>query len=78
MSEKLQLGKYRHNKSKKEYNILGIAHHSETMEELVVYQGLYNSEELGDSPMFARPLEMFLENVELDGKIVPRFKFIKK
>jgi hypothetical protein len=65
---KLKLGKYKHYKSK-EYEVIGVAKHSETLEELVCYRALY-----GDHELWVRPLKMFLENVELDGKKVPRFK----
>lgn len=78
MSEKLKLGKYKHNKSGREYNVLGVARHSETLEELVVYQGIYSSEEFGDNPIWVRPLEMFLEKVEINGQLVSRFEFIEK
>ena len=68
----LKLGKYRHYKGK-EYEVIGIAKHSETFEELVVYQALYGSHDL-----WARPLKMFLEEVEVDGKKMPRFEYISK
>lgn len=71
-----KLGKYQHYKGKY-YQVIDIAHHSETLEKLVVYRGLYNSDELGDKPLFVRPLKMFMENVEVDGKKVPRFKFVE-
>lgn len=70
MSE-ITLGKYQHYKGKY-YQVLGVARHSETLEELVVYQALYDKKSL-----WVRPLKMFLENVEIEGKIMPRFKFIK-
>ncbi|AKL95654.1 hypothetical protein CACET_c22080 [Clostridium aceticum] len=60
--------KYRHFKGK-EYLVLHIAKHSETMEELVVYQALY-----GEQGIWVRPLAMFLEQVEVDGKLVNRFQ----
>ena len=50
------------------YKIIAIALHTETNEQMVIYQGLY-----GDNQYFARPLDMFLEDVELDGYIVERF-----
>lgn len=68
----LKLGKYRHFKGK-EYEVIGIAKHSETMEELVVYQGLY-----GDKPIWVRPLTSFEEQVEVDGNKVPRFECINE
>ena len=55
------------------YKILGVARHSETLEELIVYQALY-----GDGDMWVRPLDMFLENITIDGKLQPRFKCIPK
>lgn len=70
MSE-IKLGKYLHYKGK-EYEVLGVARHSETLEELVVYQLLYD-----DYSWWVRPLKMFLENVEVNGQTVPRFKFIE-
>ena len=63
-------GKYRHYKGK-EYEVIGIARHSETLEELVVYKALYDSE-FGKGAIWARPKKMFLEKV--NG--VPRFKKI--
>ncbi len=61
-------GIYRHYKGI-DCQVLGVAKHSETMEEMVVY---YHNNEL-----WVRPLAMFLENVEVDGKVMPRFKFLK-
>lgn len=60
-------GKYRHY-SGKEYEVIGVARHSETLEELVIYKPLYI-----DDGLWVRPLKMFEENVEIDGKMVPRF-----
>ena len=63
-------GKYKHFKGK-EYEVLGVAKHSEAMEELVVYKKLYD-----DGGMWVRPLAMFLEEVEVNGQKVPRFVYI--
>ena len=74
MSE-VKIGKYKHYKDKM-YEVVGIARHSETLEELVVYRALYHSDEWGDNALWIRPKEMFLEMVEVDGKNVPRFEFV--
>lgn len=68
----LTLGKYEHYKGK-QYEVIGIAKHSETLEEMVVYRALYR-----ERGLWARPLEMFLEEVEVSGKKMPRFKYIGK
>jgi hypothetical protein len=71
MQRKLAAGKkYRHYKGK-DYLVLYQAKHSETLEDMVVYQALY-----GERGIWVRPLEMFLEQVEIDGKLVERFKEI--
>ncbi|GFO57469.1 hypothetical protein GMSM_44760 [Geomonas sp. Red276] len=64
---KLLPGSYRHYKGN-EYEVIGIARHSETEEEMVVYRKLY-----GDRSLWVRPLAMFQEQVEVDGRLVPRF-----
>lgn len=74
---KVKLGKYKHYKNKM-YEVIGIAKHSETLEEMVVYRAVYNSEEFGSNALWIRPLKMFVENVIVDGKEVPRFEFIEK
>lgn len=66
----LKLGKYRHYKGK-EYEVIGVANDSETLEKLVVYRALYGAHDL-----WVRPLKMFTEEVEIDDKKVPRFKFL--
>jgi hypothetical protein len=63
-------GIYRHYKNKR-YKVICEATHSETKEQLVVYQCLY-----GDYSMWVRPKEMFLELVEVEGRLVPRFEYI--
>ncbi len=76
----VKLGKYQHSKSGKFYEVIGVARHSETMEELVVYKALYNAPEknIKGGDMFVRPKGMFLENILFEGKPVPRFKFVGK
>jgi hypothetical protein len=65
-------GRYRHYKGN-EYTVLGIARHSETLEELVVYR-----QEYGDRGLWVRPAAMFAETVEVDGLTVPRFAFLRR
>lgn len=71
----LKLGIYQHYKGKK-YKIITFARDSETQEELVVYQGLYNSEEFGNNPIWVRPKKMFQQKVTINGKQIPRFKLL--
>ena len=68
VSNVIESGRYRHYKGNY-YKVIGLARHSETEQQLVVYQPLY-----GDQDWWVRPLEMFQEMVEVDGKLVPRFK----
>lgn len=68
-------GIYEHFKGKR-YEVIGTAFHSETQEVLVVYKMLYE----GSHPkgtLWVRPLGMFIESVELDGKSIPRFRLIE-
>ncbi len=65
-------GRYRHYQGN-EYEVVGTARHSETEEPLVVYRTLY-----GDFSLWVRPLAMFVETVEVDGRRVPRFKFVRE
>ena len=65
----IQKGKYKHYKGNL-YEVIGVAKHSETLEELVVYKALYQAE--GEN-LWVRPLKMFLETVVVDGKEVRRF-----
>ena len=68
----LKPGKYQHYKGKF-YEVIGIARHSETLEELVIYKALYNTKEFGKNSLWVRPKKMFLETVIVKGKEVPRF-----
>lgn len=71
----LKLGKYKHYKGK-QYEVIGLARHSETLEELVIYKALYNSEEFGNNALWVRPKSMFFETVNVEGKEIPRFSYI--
>ena len=70
MSREIKLGKYQHYKGQ-QYEVIGLAKHSETLEPLVVYKALY-----GEGGLWVRPLKMFTEEVEVEGYKVPRFKFL--
>jgi hypothetical protein len=63
-------GRYRHFKGN-EYQVIGMARHSETEEEMVVYRPLY-----GEGRLWVRPAAMWAEEVERDGKRQPRFAYI--
>ena len=63
-------GRYRHYKGL-DYEVIGVARHSETEEELVVYRTLY-----GDFSLWVRPLAMFTEEIEIDGRRVKRFAYV--
>lgn len=66
----IPLGRYRHYKGG-EYEVLGVARHSETLEPLVLYRPLYN-----ESGLWVRPHAMFIECVEVDGQSLPRFLLV--
>ena len=68
----IKSGRYLHYKGA-EYLVQGTAQHSETDEILVVYQALY-----GEFGLWVRPLDMFLESIEIDGVVQPRFKWISE
>ena len=66
----IPLGKYRHYKGNT-YEVTGIAIHSETLEEMVIYKALY-----GDGKTWVRPASMWNELVEVNGTKVPRFRLM--
>lgn len=65
-------GRYRHFKGN-EYEVVGVAKHSETLEEYVVYRALY-----GEGSLWVRPASMWNETVERDGKTYQRFTYISE
>lgn len=69
----LKPGVYEHYKGNgKKYRVIGVAKHSETLEDLVVYEALYDNEV---SKLWVRPLEMFVGEAEIHGERVPRFRY---
>ena len=66
----MKLGLYQHYKGHL-YQIIGVSRHTETLEELVVYQSLY-----GNYGLWVRLVSMFQESVEQEKKMIPRFKYI--
>lgn len=68
----IKLGKYKHYKGNV-YEVIGIAKHSETQEEFVVYRALY-----GNNDLWIRPREIFEEEIETNGKKVKRFEYIEE
>lgn len=68
----LKLGKYRHFKGN-EYELVGVAKHSETLEPMVVYRALY-----GDGGLWVRPASMWTETVDREDYHGPRFQFIEE
>lgn len=68
----IKLGKYKHFKGTV-YEVIAIAKHSETLEEMVIYRSVKNKNDV-----WARPASMWFETVERDGKIAPRFEFIEE
>jgi len=69
-AKKFKLGTYRHYKGGL-YQVLGVANHSETLEEMVYYK------HLDDGSFWVRPLKMFLDEVEVDGVKKPRFEYLR-
>jgi len=71
-AKSFQVGQiYEHYKGNR-YQILSVARHTETLEEVVVYQQLYGAHEI-----WVRPLKMFLENIVIGEETMPRFKKIR-
>lgn len=72
--EHVKKGIYQHFKGKK-YRLLNVVKHSETLEELVLYEALYENAE---GKLWVRPKSMFFEEVTRDGKTFPRFVLIEE
>ena len=68
----ITLGIYKHYKCNR-YEVIGVAKHSETLEKLVVYKALYQTE--GEN-LWVRPFKMFIESVVIEGKEIPRFEYL--
>lgn len=66
----MKLGKYRHYKGN-EYEVIGVANHSETLEKMVIYRALYDEGEI-----WVRPLSMWNDIIHTNGETVKRFEFI--
>ena len=64
-------GPYKHYKRGDDYTVIDIVFHSETQEAMVLYRAEY-----GERQLWVRPLDMFIESVNIDGKRVPRFEFV--
>lgn len=71
MENEIKLGKYRHFKGN-EYEVIGIAKHSESLAPMVVYRALY-----GEGDLWVRPADMWNETITRDGKTFQRFTFIE-
>lgn len=72
----MKKGKYQHYKGNL-YEVIETAINSETLEEMVIYKALYNSEKFGNNAIWVRPKQIFLETINVNGKVIPRFKFIE-
>jgi hypothetical protein len=67
-------GIYEHSKTKNKYKVIALAKHSETLEDLVIYEALYENPK---AKVWARPLAMWTEEVEINGAKVPRFTYVE-
>ncbi len=74
--ETIKLGKYQHFKGG-EYQVVGIARHSESLQVMVIYKPLYELKK-DELETWVRPIEMFFDSKEHQGKTVPRFEYVGK
>ncbi len=73
----IKLGIYAHFKGGN-VEVIALAHHSETLEDMVVYKTLYENRTYGKGSIWVRPLGMFIDTLEVDGAKVQRFCFVGK
>jgi hypothetical protein len=73
----MKTGIYEHYKGKR-YEVIGVAHHSETLEELIVYKALYHSPDFGLNAIWVRPKQLFEEEINVNGTKVKRFKYLEE
>ncbi|MBN9287241.1 MAG: hypothetical protein BGO43_15205 [Gammaproteobacteria bacterium 39-13] len=73
--KKVLPGKYRHYKNKL-YQVIGTGWHTDTLEEVVIYQSLYDCEQFGKRALWTRPLQDFIGTVQIEGAEIPRFTYI--
>lgn len=72
----ISLGRYKHYKGKI-YEVIAVAKHSETLQDMVVYEAQYEHPEFGEHVLWTRPADEFTEQVEVDGKKIPRFEYLE-
>lgn len=75
---RIPLGVYQHYKNRELYLVRGTVRHTETEEDMVLYQACYTSKGNPGNNLFVRPLAMFTENVEHQGATVPRFALLER
>lgn len=75
MNDTVRQGVYEHYKGKK-YEVTTTARLEATLEPVVVYRALYSSEDFGDGAVWVRSVADFLSMVDVDGVVIPRFKYI--
>lgn len=74
--KKIKLGKYQHYKGNF-YKVIHLSHHSNTLEDYIVYKALYDSKDFGENAIWVKSVSEFCKKVIVDGKEVPRFSFVE-